>query len=148
MQLEFIELRAQAEIISEELRARAREFPGRAIDLRYLVLKAGKEVAFLWYNTFPTEFYLVIYELFVEARFRHQGIGSALIHHAETLATARGYRQILARPQPLSDEITQEQLVAWYEKRGFTKMTDDRGIYFKNAPFEDTHPISKNASPG
>jgi len=148
MQLEFIELRTHAEIISEELRARARQFPGRAIDLRYLVLKAGKEVAFLWYNTFPTEFYLVIYELFVEERFRHQGIGSALIQHAESLATARGYRQILVRPQPLSDKITPEQLVGWYEKRGFTKMTDDRGIYFKNVSFEDPRPMPKNVSLG
>lgn len=148
MQLEFIELKTQTEINSEELRARAREFPGRVIDLKYLVRKAGEEVAFLWYNTFPTDFYLVIYELFVAARFRNQGIGSALIRHAETLATDRGYRQILVRPQPLSNDITQAQLIVWYEKRGFTKMTGDEGIYFKNDFLEELYPMPENTSPG
>jgi GNAT superfamily N-acetyltransferase len=121
MQLEFIELKTQTAINSGELRARARQFPGRVIDLRYVVRKADDEVAFLWYNTFPTEFYLVIYELFVAARFRHQGIGSALIHH----------------------EITKEQLIAWYEKRGFTKMAGDRGIYLKNDFIGQSYPMPK-----
>jgi ribosomal protein S18 acetylase RimI-like enzyme len=132
MQFEFIELKAQTEIDSAELRARAREFPGREIDLRYLVRKAGDEVAFLWYDVFPTEVYLVLYELFVARAFRRQGIGSELIQHAEALAIERGYKQILVRPEPLSDEMTREQLIAWYERLGFTKMAGERGIYVKN----------------
>jgi hypothetical protein len=54
MDLELVELRAKTEIKSAESRGRAGEFPGREIDLRYLVLKKDGEVAFLWYEMFPT----------------------------------------------------------------------------------------------
>jgi GNAT superfamily N-acetyltransferase len=142
MQLEFIELRAQTEISSLELRKRAGEFPGRDVDLRYLVRNACEEVAFLWYDVFPTEVYLVLYELFVATGFRGQGIGSLLIQHTEALALARGYKKILVRPEPLSDEITKERLIVWYQKRGFTQMDGDRGIYVKSLSSGESSPTS------
>jgi hypothetical protein len=55
----------------------------------------------------------------------------------------RGYKRILARPEPLYHEITKEQLIAWYEKRGFTKMAGDRGIYLKNDFIGQSYPMPK-----
>jgi len=130
--LEFIELKAETEINSGELRAPAGDFPGRCIDLRYLVVRAGREVAIVWYNTFPPDHYLVLYKLFVAAKFRRRGIGSALIQHAEALARARGYNRILVHAQPLSDDITEKQLIGWYEKRGFKCTDPERETYVKN----------------
>jgi len=133
MHLELVELKAKERISSKELRGRTGAFPGREIDLRYLiVLNAGREVAFLWYDLFPTDFYLVLYEMYVAKRFRGQGIGSELLLRTEDLAMKRGYNRVLVRPMPLSDGIGRERLIGWYERRGYREMPDQLEIYVKD----------------
>jgi GNAT superfamily N-acetyltransferase len=132
MHLEFVELKAKSDIKARELRARAGEFPGSEINLRYVVQRESEEVAFLWCDVDPAEDYFVLYELFVAERFRGQGIGSELLRRTQSLAAERGYKRILVRPKPLSREIKQEDLVKWYEKNGFTPMLGEPGIYIKD----------------
>ncbi len=132
MHLDLVELKARERISSKELRGRTGVFPGRQIDLRYLVLKGGREVAFLWYDLFPTDFYLVLYEIYVAKRFRGQGIGSELLHRTEDLAMKRGYNRVLIRPMPLSDGFGRERLIAWYQRHGFREKPDQPGTYLKD----------------
>jgi len=132
MHFELVELKVKERVSSKELRGRTGAFPGREIDLRYLVLKAGREVAFLWYDLFPTDFYVVLYEMYVAKRFRGQGIGSELLLRTEDLAMKRVYKRVLVRPMPLSDGIGRERLIGWYERHGFREMQDQPGIYVKD----------------
>jgi GNAT superfamily N-acetyltransferase len=131
MHLQFIKLTSKKQICSIELRMRAKDFPGRKIDLRYLVRRRGEEVGFLWYMAFPSEKYLKVQEIYVAKEFRRQGIGLQLIGHAETLARRRKYEGLTLTPRPLDPEIDTERLVAGYEKQGFVKVDAERRIYRK-----------------
>lgn len=138
MKLELHKLTAASEINSAELRARAcRYVPGNEVRLNYLVRMSGEEVAFLSYDAFPDSEHLVLYEMFVAERFRGQGIGSELIRRSLQLATELGYRRLLVMPKPLAEGITPQQLVTWYEKRGFVPAPEQHGTYIMEIPHEE-----------
>lgn len=141
MELELNELTAACQINSPELRDRAGDFPGHDITRRYLVTVLRKEVAFLWYDAFPDNDYLILYEIYVAKRFRWQGIGSELIRRSEQLARDLGYGRLFVLPKPLADGITKEQLVKWYTDRGFVPKPDQDGAYVKEVPRQELEKI-------
>ena len=129
--LEFIKLVSKSQIRSPELRKRAKAFPGRTIDLRYLVRRSAEEIAFLWYMAFPGETLLKIHEMYILKEFRGQGIGLHLIAHAEQLAMRRDYQGLILTAVPLDLEIDIKRLVTWYKKHGFTEKDAERKLFCK-----------------
>jgi hypothetical protein len=49
--MQFIKLTSKKQICSVELQLRAKSFPGRKIDLRYLVRRRAEDVGFLWLSS-------------------------------------------------------------------------------------------------
>jgi len=133
MNLKLFELHSKRQVKSKELRAHAEPFPGRKIDHRFIVRQETKEVALLWFVVFPSEPYLVIYKLYVAGRYRGKGIGSELIRRAEIMARQSGRSRILVTPKPITPYTTREELVAWYERRGFSRLNEGL-MYFKDVP--------------
>ena len=62
--------------------------------------------------------------LWVEARFRRQGIGTRLIAHIEAFAAARGFREI-GSDTPIDNHASQAAHIAW----GFFET--ERVVYFR-----------------
>jgi GNAT superfamily N-acetyltransferase len=129
--MQFIKLTSKKQISSTELQLRAKAFPGRKIDLRYLVRRRAEDVGFLWYMAFPSERYLKVQEIYVLKEFRRQGIGVQMIQHAEELARRLKYDGLVLTPEPLDPEIDTGRLVAGYEKQGFVEADCGRRIYCK-----------------
>jgi len=130
--LEFVKLVSKKQIRSPELRRRAKTFPGRKIDHRYLVRRNAKEVGFLWYLAFPGNKYLKVHEMYLLKEFRGRGIGLHLIRHAERLATHHKYEGLILAAVPLDPKIDTEWLIAWYKKHGFLESDPERHIFHKS----------------
>ena len=130
MNLSLEELHEERQYLSPELRARADRTTWTENRLQYVVYQDGDQVAFLSFDL-PFEEGLVLYELFVTKEHRRRGIGSALIQEAERIASSRGYSQLVVRPEPLFKDMSMEQLIRWYEERGFTPCLNQLGVLRK-----------------
>jgi len=127
--LEFVSLTSAKQIRSRELRRRAKTFPGRSIDIRYLVRRGGKEIGLLWYMVFPHDKFLKVHEMYLLKQYRGRGIGPHLIKHAEQLATDHACHGLTLSAVPLDRRIHIGRLCAWYEKQGFVESDRERHIF-------------------
>lgn len=100
-------LRGRAE---RAARPNARQFAARVND---------KEAGYLSFDDHPDVALGVIYEVFVLSEFRSRGIGAALVQFGEDLARQAGYRRVRLYPRPIDDGISENRLVAGYERRGY-----------------------------
>ena len=100
-------LRGRAE---RAARSNARQFAARIDD---------KEAGYLSFEDRPDLALGVIYEVFVLSEFRSRGVGSALVRFGEDLARQAGYRRVRLYPRPSDDGISEDRLVAGYERRGY-----------------------------
>jgi len=83
-----------------------------------------QEVALLSVDVYPREQFpeidqLIIYELFVPAALRNNGIGTRALRAAEELGRTLGFRKTMLHAKPLLKSRSQEDMVAWYERRGY-----------------------------
>ena len=119
MHLDLEELGHTRQIDCEELDARARHNPWTEQRLQYLVRSSGRAVAFLSFDIWPERDFIVLYELFVASAHRRRGIGSTLVAEAKRIASMRGCKRIIVRPAPLSEDVSEAALTAWYQSLGF-----------------------------
>ncbi len=67
---------------------------------------------------------LNLYELFVATKYRGHGVGTAAILFAADLGRRMGKAQLSIRATPLSEQ-SQDDLIAWYVRRGLTPTAED-----------------------
>ncbi len=122
-----------ATVQTPDLRDRAAH-SGRAMYTHhFLVFDDDDEVAFVSLDLYPVAMKkpFVIYELFVTRECRERGVGTQVLEMIEATAMEKGYRSIILKPKPLDKDITEERLVAWYKKRGFTLGPNNAGFLEK-----------------
>ena len=129
--LQVQELDSGINIQSPELRCRANRATWPQWRPKYLVYKDGQEVAFLWLTVIPDKDYILLHELWVAKERRQQGIGSAVIQEAEKIALGRGGKQLRLRPEPLSDDMSKDELTSWYGRHGFHPCAEEAGALQK-----------------
>lgn len=126
MQIEFEELGSQRTFALPELQARADGNPWSEARRQYRVQRNKQEVAYLSFDVFlPSE--INLYEIFVAAQYRGQGIGCACILFAIDLGKQMGKERLSVRPEPLSEQ-SKEDLIEWYLRRGFVSKKGESGF--------------------
>jgi GNAT superfamily N-acetyltransferase len=121
--IRFEELGSQRMFALPELQARADRNPLDEKRKQYRVWFGDDEVAFLTFDIFlPDE--LNVYEIFVAKKYRRQGVGSEVIRFAADLGRFMCKKRLSIWARPLSDQ-SQEDLIAWYVRRGLKPTEDD-----------------------
>ena len=122
-QVRFEELGAQRSFVLPELEERSRRNPWDEKRQQYRVWLGEQEAAFMTFDIF-WENELNLYELFVATSCRGMGVGTAAVAFAINLAKTMRKPRLSIRAIPLSDQ-SQEQLIAWYVRRGLRPSADD-----------------------
>ncbi|WP_374562511.1 GNAT family N-acetyltransferase [Ideonella sp.] len=113
-----------SDLHSETLRGRAeRAHCGWSIE--FLASVQGEEAGLLSYEDRSDHESAFIYEIFVLPSLRGQGIGGALLSHAERHAVQLGYQVVRLKPYALDQETDQCRLIAWYTKLGYRQTASD-----------------------
>lgn len=112
------------------LRARASQKSTNKDTQHYIIRENGKELVFLSLDFHPHPDALFIYEIFVSSSVRGQGVGTRLLREIENLARRNGYSNIGLNAHPLDDRPKYE-LIAWYEKRGFSLQAGSKELMMK-----------------
>lgn len=128
--MDFAELTEPHLIEDPGLRERATYKSTNLHTRHFLIRENGKELAFLSLDFSPPPDPLFIYDMFVSGNLRGQGIGTRLLKEIEMLAKRSGYDSIELNAHPL-DEMPQEKLVVWYEKRGFSQQDGSKELMMK-----------------
>lgn len=130
LKIRFEELGAQRTFSSAELQERSSCNPWDENRKQYRVWLGGDEAAFLTFDIFwPDE--LNLYELFVATSYRGIGVGSAAVAFAIDLARTMRKPRLSIRAIPLSNQ-SQEDLIAWYRRRGLQPSADDPELLIIN----------------
>ncbi|HHN8580381.1 MULTISPECIES: GNAT family N-acetyltransferase [Providencia] len=117
-------------IKNEELQERAiRASGGRSTE--YIVLIDKVEVALLSYEDWSDRSEGFIYEIFVLAGHRNNGIGSLLLKFAEKKALELNCNKIILEPQPFDHTVNFSFLVGWYSKNGYQQCSLNSNRMFK-----------------
>lgn len=110
--------------VTDAIRLRSQEGSRGQLTRHYAYHENGNEVALLSFDIydqreFPEIDYLIIYELYVPDTLRNQGIGTRALQAAERFAKELGFRRTFIRVAPLFNTRTQEEMLDWYERRGY-----------------------------
>lgn len=116
--LKIIEFMDPNEVSTDVLRERAIHARGRN-ERQFLALIDGFEAGYLSYDDLPPLNIGVLYDLLVLQPYRRCGIGSALVHHSETLARDLGRRRMRLCPKAFDSSVSQEWLESWYRRKGY-----------------------------
>jgi ribosomal protein S18 acetylase RimI-like enzyme len=131
LEVQLRDLSIDDNIQSEELRNRAGRNPATDHRLRFLLLQNKQEVGYLSFDLWPSENYIVLYELYILSEFRRKGIGTTVLNKAEKIGIDLGNSLILLKPEPLSADITKTDLINWYIKIGYSPWTENPKLFAK-----------------
>ena len=122
-EIRFEVLGSQRIFESAELQDRANQNSWDEWRKQYRIWLGDHEAAFMTFDIFlPNE--LNLYELFVATEYRGHGVGTAAIRFAADLGRRMGKAQLSIRARPLSGQ-SQDDLIAWYIRRGLTPRAED-----------------------
>ncbi len=85
----------------------------------------GVECGLLSYEDWSDRDAGFIYEIYVLPDFRKQGIGTALLSHAEELAIQLGCTKISLDARAFDGETNQAVLLSWYQDQGYVQESED-----------------------
>ena len=118
-----VEVHVLNEVANETLSYRAkRASSGRSSE--FIALLNGVECGLLSYEDWSDREEGFVYEIYVLSDFRKQGIGTALLSHAEDLAIKTGCTKIRLDARALDRETNQESLLSWYQDQGYIQESD------------------------
>lgn len=118
-----VTVHALNEVTSETLRYRAqRASSGRSTE--FIAVVNDVECGLISYEDWSDQGAGFIYEIYVLPDFRKQGIGTALLLHAEGLAVRLGCTKISLDARALDEETNQEILLSWYRDQGYAQGFD------------------------
>lgn len=125
-----VEIGAHDEVKNEFLRQRILQ--GKTSNTReFIVLLDDEEVGLLIYEDWgrPEG---VIYEICVLRNARRCGIGTWILSQAELVAARLGRTSISLTARSLcQDERSDEDLIAWYERKGYVRSAVERNTLWK-----------------
>jgi len=122
--MQFREISDSHSIHTPELKERDQHSGSSMYNHHYICYEGDIELAFVSLELWPVDNPFVLYELFVARKERNKGIGTSILQEIEKIAKAKGYSRIVLTPKPIDknyDNCTQQQIVRWYEKRGYSR---------------------------
>jgi GNAT superfamily N-acetyltransferase len=122
-QIRFEELREERPFTSAELQARAKANPWKKGRKQYRVWLGESEAAYLSFDVFWDD-QVNLYEIFVAAEFRKQGVGARCIRFAIDLAKELQKPRVTVRPGYIGGQ-SKDELRQWYIRKGFNPAKDD-----------------------
>jgi GNAT superfamily N-acetyltransferase len=122
--MEMFEISAPEDCAHPELRERAATSPKARNTHHYVIREGDDEIAFLALDLNPSVDYLVLYELFVPKELQGRGIGTQLLRKVDDIARGLNYERITVSPWPLDDHQSEDELIEWYRKRGYSERPD------------------------
>jgi GNAT superfamily N-acetyltransferase len=130
--MELVQIQSTDEIADEELRKRHAKHANFTITRHFLARRDGQDAGYLAVDINPhDEKYFVVYELFVPKRLRNQGIATWMLEMAEKMGAGLGYPEALIHPKTLDDQFSQEDLEAWYHRRGYASLPNQEDTFVK-----------------
>lgn len=112
------------ELRNTTLRERAsRAHGGRSCE--FVALVRGEEAAMLSYEDWSDKASAFVYEIFVLPLHRRQGLGAALLSHAEQHAIQLNCRKIRLKPHALDSEPNLSRLKVWYTSLGYREVINE-----------------------
>ncbi len=75
---------------------------------------------------------LVLYELYIKSKFRKKGYGTKILIELEKMAVSLGFQSVVVRPVPISNDISEGKLIAWYKSNSYVETDDDSGLLIKH----------------
>ncbi len=128
----FVEIRITShQIRSPALAERAAKAPPKPGWLRYIVLNADEEIAFVALDTYAGEDFVFLYEIFVVEGMRRRGLGTELMKEIEELVWSKGYSRLRLMPTQISGNISKDDLEGWYTRLGYTSETTRPNVFEK-----------------
>ncbi|VVM99739.1 GNAT family N-acetyltransferase [Pseudomonas fluorescens] len=129
--LRMVEISTPIELKSETLRERL--VKGQSPKTRqFIAVLDDTEVGLLIYEDWgrPEGF---IYEIFVLRDTRKCGVGTWILSNAELIAEQLGHTSVRLTARSLfQDELSDCDLIAWYESKGYIQSTAERGLLEKS----------------
>jgi GNAT superfamily N-acetyltransferase len=126
--MELIELERYDQALNSEVRQRA-EHVGYAGYTRHFVAREdGQEVAFVALDFCPKGDPLWLYDLHVPSDMRRNHVGTRVLLAVENIAKQHGYAAVNLHPKSLDKDLSDEQLLEWYERCGYRKVEGFRGL--------------------
>lgn len=81
------------------------------------------------------ELYDFIYEIFVLPEFRRGGVGTWILLYAEQMAARLGRSGVRLTARSLfRDELNDDELALWYERRGYVRSPAEKDMLEKSFP--------------
>lgn len=132
--MKLVLLESPENATTEAIRERARDTSKASLTKLYAVWEDGQEVALLSLEFYPRDEFpeseyppseypqtdrLDIYELYVPEHLRKRGIGTRALAAAEQHARELGLSRTHLTANPLFNTHTQEELIDWYNRRGY-----------------------------
>ena len=111
-------------INNQKIKERALQSPESPVTKHYIAYDGNEEIGFLSLDITENEDYLVLYEIYIEPSLRNKGIGTTLLKLIEHKAKELNYKQIYLRPEPLDKDLSRDQLIDWYVKKGYKHRPD------------------------
>lgn len=91
----------------------------------FVIAKTNEiEIGFLCYENWPNYTNGYIYEIFVQDKYRRNGVGQKLLMHSDCLAKKFHHKSIKVKPFPLDRQIDKGWLISWYAKYGYKRVPD------------------------
>lgn len=134
--MNLVYLSRPQQAVTEAIRSRSTESSKGQLTCHYAYCESGEELALVSLDIydrrkFPEIDYLVIYELYVPDALRNNGVGSRALQAAERFAQELGFPKTFVRVAPLFKTRTQEAMMAWYERLGYTRVPGESDALVK-----------------
>lgn len=136
MLIEIVSINNTAEIQNITIRERAIQCK-HLTSSQYLAFLANKETGFMSFEHREDLKVGIIYEIYVleGEKHRHKGIGTSLLKLGETLGEKYNCSKLILSPHPFDKTVTEDFLVAWYKKHGYTWSLSANNEMEKTLPF-------------
>jgi hypothetical protein len=130
--MELREVQRDEQLADEELQNRHANSSLSTVTHHYAALEAEVEVGFLAADIISEYEFFVIYEIWVPSRLRRREIGTRILYAAGRLGRDLGYEKALLVPKTLCQEFEQDKLEAWYQRKGYSLLSNGIGQFAKD----------------
>ena len=126
MQITLVQINGPDDFKVAELRNRAQESSRSPKTKHYKAVMHDKEIAFVSLDRWPEFSEMVVYEIFVPPSKRRQGFATAILNEVEHISICEGFSTVSLIASPLDHDITEDDLLAWYSRRGYERDLNDQ----------------------
>jgi GNAT superfamily N-acetyltransferase len=106
--------------INAALAERARHAPSSPISRLFRVRADGEEAGLVVLDVWCRSDEVVLYELYIDPKHRHRGIGSGTLKAVEGYARSLGRRTVKLIPHSLDPTVKDTVLIEWYRSLGYS----------------------------